>query len=103
MGEVSNLTPQNVRLISLKFREVNATPQGAPQATADKTSNENTDDVVMEGIIFDKKDMLESDLTQYIIKLENSLIFNKVSVQKKNVVNFNKKEVIHFVLSAKIG
>jgi len=47
--------------------------------------------------------MLESDLTQYILKLENSPLFNTVSVQNKNIVNFDKKDVIHFVLSAKLG
>jgi hypothetical protein len=104
IGEVSDLTPQNVRLISLRFREANDAVQAAPKSAApDKTSTENTDDVIIEGIIFDKKEMLESDLTQYVMKLENSTIFNKVAVQKKNTVNFDKKEVIHFVLSAKIG
>jgi len=99
IGEVSDLTPANVRLINFKVREANA----IPKIDTDKTPNVNTDDVIVEGIIFDKKDMLESDLTQYIIKLETSPIFDKVSVQKKSTVNFNKKEVIHFVLSAKIG
>jgi hypothetical protein len=97
IGEISDLTPHNVRLISFRLREENT----APKTDTDKTPN--TDDVIIEGVIFDKKDMLESDLTQYVLKLENSLIFDKVSVQKKSAVNFDKKEVIHFVLSAKIG
>lgn len=99
IGEVSELTPSNVRLFSCRLREANS----APKTDADKTSKENMDDVIIEGIIFDKKDMLESDLTQYVMKLENSPVFNKVSIQKKSTVNFDKKEVINFVLSAKIG
>jgi hypothetical protein len=99
IGEVSEITPSNVRLISCKLREASS----SPKTEADKTSKENMDDVIIEGIIFDKKDMLESDLTQYVMKLENSPVFNKVSVQKQSTVNFDKKEVIHFVLSAKIG
>jgi len=47
--------------------------------------------------------MLESDLIQYVAKLESSLLFNKVSVQQKNIVNFDKKDVLHFVLTAKKG
>ena len=99
IDEVSNLTPANVRLISFRVHEENA----IPKIDTNKTPNVNTDDVIIEGIIFDKKNMLESDLTQYVIKLETSPIFDKVSVQKKSAVIFGKKEVISFVLSAKIG
>jgi len=42
-------------------------------------------------------------LTQYVLKLENSALFNTVSVQSKNIINFDKKDVIHFVISAKLG
>jgi len=92
IGEVGNLTPQNIRLISFKMGGANAVSK--PDANGD---------VFMEGIIFDKKEMLESQLTQYVMTLENSAVFNKVSVQNKSIVTFNKKDVIHFVLSAKIG
>lgn len=96
IGEISEITPPNVRLMSAKLREINvASPNAAPK--------ENTDDVFIEGIIFNKKDMLESDLAQYVVRLENSPVFHKISVKNKTVLNFNKKEVLHFVLSAKIG
>ncbi|MBN1363962.1 MAG: hypothetical protein JW976_04065 [Syntrophaceae bacterium] len=99
IGEVSALTPQNVRLINFRVREESI----STQKDISKMPKENTYDVLIEGIIFDKKDMLESDMNQYIIKLENSPIFSNVSVQNKSVVNFDKKDVIHFVLNAKLG
>jgi hypothetical protein len=47
--------------------------------------------------------MLDSYLAQYIMKLNNSPILRQVSVLKNNVVNFKKKDVLHFTMSAKIG
>jgi Tfp pilus assembly PilM family ATPase len=105
IGEISDLTPQNIRLISFKMGVVNKVAEGsaAPKTDADKTPKETTDDVAIEGIIIGKKDLLDSNLTQYVVKLENSPMFSKVSVRKKELVTFNKNEVIHFILSAKTG
>jgi len=105
IGEISDLTPQNISLISFKMGGggKNAEGSAAPKTDADKAPKETTDEVAIEGIIFGKKDLLDSDLTQYVVKLENSPIFSKVSVQKKELVTFNRNEVIHFVLSAKTG
>ncbi len=99
IGEIADLTPQAIRLISLQFRELNpSSPSGA-----DKAAQPNVNDLVMEGIIFAQKDVLESELTQYVMKLENSPVFSRVSVQQKNIVPYNKKDVMHFVLNAKLG
>ena len=107
IGEISELTPQNIRLISFKIADVNAAPQNDAnktlKETADKTPKEIPDNVAIEGIILGNRDVLESNLTQYVLKLENSPIFNKVSVKKKDIVKFKKNEVIHFILGAKIG
>ncbi len=99
IGEIADLTPQAIRLISLQFRELNpSSPSGA-----DKATQPNVNDLVMEGIIFAQKDVLETELTQYVMKLENSPVFSRVSVQQKNIVFYNKKDVMHFVLNAKLG
>lgn len=116
VGEVCVLTPQNVRLINLKLVEGFAAPQAAPAATANTAAQnaapktdagnvpqEAKDDITIEGIILGNRDMLESDLTKYVIGLENSPVFNKVTVKKKDVVTFKKNDVIHFVLGVKIG
>ena len=74
-----------------------------PKTDTDKTPQAMTDDVSIEGVILGKKEMLESELTQYVVKLENSPMFSKVSVVKKNMISLNKNEVINFALSAKTG
>lgn len=106
-GEISDLTPQNVRLIQFKISDVNVLMKEetgkATKEPPEKASKETTDNVLIEGIISGSRDALESSLTQYVVKLENSKLFNQVSVKKKDIVKFKKNEVIHFVLGAKTG
>jgi hypothetical protein len=99
IGEVSDLTPQNIRLISFKITEENV----SLKATADKTPKETGDGVTIEGVIFGDRNMLDSLLAQYVMKLENSPILNHVSIQKNSVATFKKSEVLQFTLNAKIG
>jgi hypothetical protein len=99
IGEVSDLTPQNISLISFKIIEGSI----SPKTNADKTQQEVSDGVTIEGVIFGDRNMLDSLLAQYVMKLENSPMLSKVSIQKNNVVTFKKSEVLQFTLSAKIG
>jgi hypothetical protein len=99
IGEVSDLTPQNISLISFKIIEGSI----SPKTNADKTQQEASDGVTIEGVIFGDRNMLDSLLAQYVMKLENSPMLSKVSIQKNNVVTFKKSEVLQFTLSAKIG
>jgi hypothetical protein len=99
IGEVSDLTPQNISLISFKIIEESI----SPKANADKTPQGTSDGVTIEGVIFGNRNMLDSLLAQYVMKLENSPMLKQVSIQKNNVVTFKKSEVLQFTLSDKIG
>ena len=99
ISEISDLTPQNIRLISFKMAEGSA----ALKTDADKTAKEATDGVLIEGIIFGNKNKLDSSLTNYVMTLENSPMFKQVSVQKNSIVTFKKNEVLQFTLNAKTG
>jgi hypothetical protein len=99
IGEVSDLTPQNISLISFKIVQRSISPKN----NANKTTQETRDGVTIEGVVFGDRNMLDSLLAQYVTKLENSPILNQVSIQKNNIVTFKKSEVLQFTLSAKIG
>ena len=99
IGEVSDLTPQNISLISFKIAEGSV----SSGTNADKTRPETSDGVTIEGVIFGDRNMLDSLLAQYVMKLGNSPMLSKVSIQKNNFVTFKKSEVLQFTLSAKIG
>ena len=115
IGEISQLTPQNIRLIKLRMSDVNAAnpddtnkqaKENAPQAPKEGAAQApaaEPDNVIIEGIILGGRDTLESSLTQYTAKLDGSPIFNKVTVKKKDMVKFKKDEVLHFILGAKVG
>lgn len=100
IGEIAAVTPENIRLINFKIKAPGST---APDVGSDKTTKETTDDVMVEGVIFGEREMLDSLLAQYVMKLENSPMFRKLSVQKSGIVTFKKSEVLHFTLNAKVG
>jgi len=99
ISEISDLKPQNIRLISFKMTEGIA----APINDADKTVKGANDGVTIEGIIFGNRNKLDSSLTNYVMTLENSPMFKQVSVQKSSIVTFKKNEVLQFTVNAKTG
>jgi len=99
IGEVSDVTPQNISLISFKITEGSVSPKAAD----DKTPKETGDSIIIEGVVFGDRSMLDSSLTQYVMKLENSPMLSQVSIQKNSITTFKKSEVLYFTLSAKIG
>jgi Tfp pilus assembly PilM family ATPase len=99
IGEVSDLTPQNINLISFKITGGDV----STGTNVDKKRQETSDAVTIEGVIFGDRSMLDSLLAQYVMKLDNSPMLSKVSIQKTSFVIFKKSEVLQFTLSAKIG
>jgi hypothetical protein len=99
IGEISDLTPQNISLISFKLTEGSVSSKVAD----DKKPKETSDGVTIEGVVFGDRNMLDSILAQYVMKLENSPVFSQVLIQKNSITTFNKNEVLQFTLSAKIG
>ena len=99
IGEVTALTPQNIRLINFRI----TTGSGSPKDNTDKTAKETSDGVIIEGVILGESNVLDSLLAQYVMKLESSPMLRQVSVQKSGNITFKKSEVLHFTLSAKTG
>jgi hypothetical protein len=99
IGEISALTPDNIRLINLKI----STGNNPPKENPDKAAKEISEDVILEGVVSGDRNMLDSSLAQYVMKLENSPMLRQVSVQKSSVITIKKVEVLYFTLSAKIG
>jgi len=104
IGELSSLTPANIRLINLKAH-VGTVLLGKESVKEQKkeTAKEELKHVVVEGVVFGDRRTLESSLAGYIMKLEASPIFRRVSVQKNNIEPFKKSEVLYFVIDMQIG
>lgn len=100
IGEFAALTPENIRLINIKINTVGIS---SAKINPDKTAKEISDDIIVEGVIFGERDALDSSLAQYVMKLENSPMLRQIAVQKSGIITFKKSEVLHFILSAKLG
>jgi hypothetical protein len=98
MEEVSDLTPQNIRLLNFRTAQGNDTSKNDPKAPKEAGNS-----IFIEGIIFDKKDNLEPELSKYVLKLGGTQIFSGVTVQKKDITTFKKNDVLHFTLNARTG
>lgn len=93
MGELSSLTPENIRFIRVRiFAPVSGTPE-----------QKKDEGVTIEGVVLGERNMLDVLLAEYVMKLENSPILQGVIVEKSSVVNYRKKEIIKFTIKAKIG
>ncbi|MFH2119159.1 MAG: hypothetical protein ABIJ25_02030 [Pseudomonadota bacterium] len=117
IGELSALTPANIRLVNLKAdfgaantQKANEPPKAAPadkKVTAKEPAKEQAPagkmgNLVLEGIISGNRLSLESSLAGYLIKLQESPMFRQVTVQKNNVENVKKRDILRFTINMKI-
>jgi Tfp pilus assembly PilM family ATPase len=93
IGELSSLTPENIRFIRVKM---SAPVSGTPEEKKDQG-------VTIEGVVLGDRNILDTLLTQYVLKLENSPMLQGVSLEKSSVANFRKKEILQFTIKAKMG
>lgn len=99
IGEVASITPGNIKLINFKV----GLPVATPKPAAGKAASDSAEDIVLEGVIFGERDMLQSLLAQYVMKLENSPMFKKVTINKTSYTTFRKSEILHFTVNAQVG
>ena len=119
LGELSALTPSDIRLVNLKADFVPATADKAkaPQKEAAPAEKKETaksapgepptdganGSVVVEGIILGNRQSFDASLAGYITRLQASPIFRQVTVQKNSVERVRKKDVLHFTISMKMA
>jgi Tfp pilus assembly PilM family ATPase len=127
IGELSALTPANVRLISLKTdfgavppdkdRDPAKAPAATP-ATAEKkdaakeppkeppketAAAGKTGNVVLDGFIFGDRRTLESSLAGYIIQLQSSPVFRQVTIQRNTIERLQQKDILRFTINMKLA
>jgi hypothetical protein len=111
IGELSAITPANVRLISLKtdFGALPADQGNAPDvatpAPAEKreTAAGTTGDVTLDGIIVGHRRTLESSLAAYMIQLQSSPIFRQVIIQRNSIERFQDRDTLRFTINMKVA
>ncbi|HDQ04166.1 MAG TPA: hypothetical protein ENN23_06305 [Deltaproteobacteria bacterium] len=100
IGEVAAVTPGNIKIINV---QITAPVNNSNAAGPGKAASRITGSMLIEGVILGERDMLESLLAQYVMKLENSPMFSDIAVQKSNFSDFRRSQVLHFTLNVRVG
>jgi hypothetical protein len=93
LSELTDLTPANVRLVSL-----DAQLSGDPSNSESKKSK----DLILSGIVRGDRLTLESTLAGYLLKLKNSPLFDNPSISKKSLEQYEGVEVLKFTARLKL-
>jgi hypothetical protein len=94
ISEITDLTPANVRLLSISARLGND-----PASKAEQKQRE----LVLTGIVRGDRLTLESTLASYLIELNNSPIFDNPAISKKSFDRYEGNEVLQFTARLKLG
>jgi type IV pilus assembly protein PilM len=93
VGEVTDLTPPNVRLLSLTAQ------LGDDPAMKKSAKNRG---LVLSGVVRGDRMTLESTLAGYLMELKNSPLFDKPTISKKSFEHYEGVEVLKFTAQLKL-
>jgi hypothetical protein len=93
ISEITELTPPNVRLLSLSV-QLGEDPV--------KQKSEKSRDLILSGVVRGDRLTLESTLAGYLMELDNSLLFEKPTISKKSFERFEGMEVLRFTARLKL-
>jgi len=93
VGEVADLTPANVRLLSLTAQLSDA-PAGKKSAPSPN--------LLLSGVVQGDRLILESTLAGYLMELKNSPLFDKPTISKKSFERYQGAEVLKFTARLKL-
>jgi hypothetical protein len=97
LREVSNITPSNIRLLSITMKLGSKPGQGA------ENTEKNIDKkLILEGIVLGDRLAFESSLAEYLIKLKESPLFDQPAIDEKSVGYYQKNEVLRFTAQLKL-
>ncbi len=94
VAELSKITPPHIRLITIEASFSDFTNK-------DNSSPNPNHTLSIEGIVFGDDSGFEAELTGYLLGLKNSPVFEKPSVQNKQIEYYQDQEVLRF--SAKLN
>ncbi len=92
IGEVANITPANVRLLTLNAKIKPMQKPAAPGAKAEPAKKL----LVLDGIISGERMNLESELASYLMMLKASPLFKQPTITRKAFETFDNQPVIRF-------
>jgi Tfp pilus assembly PilM family ATPase len=94
LREVSNITPSNIRLLSITMNL-----GGKPGQDEEKIEKK----LILEGIILGDRLAFESSLAEYLIRLKESPLFDQPAIDEKSVGSYQRNEVLRFTAQLKLS
>ncbi len=109
IGELSALTPRDVRLLNLTL-DMGPPAKDAPgpkapakpgkgQAREAKAGAKYIKKIILDGVVEGDSQIFESVLAGYLVNLQNSPLFGDSTVSKRDVEVMGGAQVLHFVVS----
>lgn len=99
IGEIAGLTPEKIRLLSIKADFGPIGPQPSEKAPNRKSDNK----IVIEGIITSGPSFHQSDLAAYLVQLKNSRLFSNLTINKTQTEYYFRKPVLRFVADMRLA
>jgi hypothetical protein len=100
IGEITDLTPANVRLLSISTQMNNPPGKKKTPGKGKKTKEKGT--LILDGIVRGNRLILESTLAGYLMELRNSPLFDQPTISKKSFGRFENKEGLRFTARLKL-
>lgn len=104
LGELSALTPANIRLLSITA-DLGGIPEAQPKETkSGQQSKVVSKSLVLDGIVRGESQNLESSLARFLLKLGSSPMFINPTIHSSSYETYQDiGEVLHFVLKIGLG
>jgi hypothetical protein len=99
ISELTDLTPVNVRLLSIST-QVNTQVEKEKAPAKGEAKEKGT--LILDGIVQGDRLNLESALAGYLMELRNSPIFDQPTISKKSFERFENKEGLRFTARLKL-
>ncbi len=100
IGEITDLTPANVRLLSISTQMNNPPGKKKTPGKGKKTKEKGT--LILDGIVRGNRLILESTLAGYLMELRNSPLFDQPTISKKSFGRFENTEGLRFTARLKL-
>ncbi|MEE9912493.1 MAG: pilus assembly protein PilM [Deltaproteobacteria bacterium] len=100
ISELAYLTPESVRLTHVR---IVVPVSGVQEQKKDAVQKEKDEGILIEGVVLGDRSTFDALLAEYVMRLENSPLFQTVAMKKSSIVNFKKKEILQFTINAKTG
>jgi Tfp pilus assembly PilM family ATPase len=91
--DLTMITPSNIRLLSIT---------GNFGSIIENKAKDTPKILEVDGIILGNRDLFDSSLAGYLIKLKDSPLFNQLSIIKNEVEVYEEREALHFILNIQL-